>query len=587
MKTVACRSQSERPKGRLRGAMALACAALLAWASCEKPEPPRVGAPASVQIDPAPAPDATPWFEEVAAQAGIDFQHHSGHQSEFYMPEMVTGGVGLLDYDNDGLLDIFLVNGGSLHPAATNSPGSKLYRNLGAWRFEDVTARAGLGGSSSVYGMGCACADFDRDGDVDLFVTHLRGGLLFRNEGTGTFANVTRDAGIDTTSWGTSAAFLDYDGDGQLDLFIANYIRWSRESELSCYSRGGVRDYCSPVNYKAPAVDTLYRNLGGGRFKNVTSEAGLDQAYGNGLGVGCADFDQDGRIDVFVANDGVPNQFWRNQGNGQFKDEAWVRGCAVSSTGMPRAGMGVAVVDSRQTGWLDLFVTHLVGEGNGWFVNTNGYFVDTVAAKGPTLPSLPMTGFGVGFADFNLDGRLDVYVANGRVKLGVRDLDPRFPYAEPNTLLKGLGDGQFTEIKPEGGTASRLLATGRGAAFGDLDNDGDIDAVVNNKDGPPSLLRNIAPRQGSWILFRVLDEKGTDALNAVVKLETPDGWQRRDVIPNQGYCSSNDPRVHFGLPKPGSIQRVLVRWPNGQEENFGPFEPDRFYVLRQRAGRTQ
>jgi hypothetical protein len=526
---------------------------------------------------------AEPWFEEIAVQAKLDFRHSSGHSTRFYMPEMATGGVGLLDFDGDGLLDVFCVNGGSLDPAATNHPGNKLYRNLGNWKFEDVTERAGVGGHGE-YGMGCACADYDGDGDTDIYVTNVGANILYRNNGDGTFTDVTKQAGVGDEAWSTSSASFDFDGDGHLDLIVANYLKWSRETEVNCYSRGGLPDYCSPLNYKSPAMDTLYHNRGDGTFENVTHAAGLDKAYGNGLGVVCADFNRDGRIDIFVANDGMPNQLWINQGNGKFVDEAMIRGCAVSAFGMPRAGMGVAAVDIWQHGWLDLFVTHLVGEGNGLFVNTNGYFTDTIILKGPNSPSLPYTGFGVGFADFDNDGNLDLYVANGRVKLGARDLDSNDPYAEPNNLLRGVGRGQFEEVTPQGGTSPPLIATSRGAAFGDLDNDGGIDVIVINRDAPAHLLRNVVPHRGHWITLTLLDKKGRDAIGATVRLESSSSIFWRQVQPHQSYCSSNDPRVHCGLGSAQQVNHLIVRWPAGTEEEFGPFAANSFYKVREGSG---
>lgn len=561
--------------------MILGFALVLGVTSCRKQNeesPPRAG-----DLPARNASDGKPWFEEVASEAGITFRHSSGHTTRFFMPEMETGGAGLLDYDGDGLLDIFCVNGGSLDPAATNKPGCRLYHNLGHWKFEDVTARAGVGGHGE-YGMGCACGDFNQDGRVDIYVTHLKGGILFRNDGDGAFTDVTRESGIDRTSWGTSAAFLDYDGDGHLDLMVVNYLRWSQETELDCYSRGGLPDYCSPLNYKSPAIDTLYHNRGNGTFEDVSRSAGLDKAYGNGLGVVCADFDHDGRIDIYVANDAMPNQLWMNKGGGKFVDEALFRGCAVNSIGVPRAGMGVTAVDIRAHGWLDVFVTHLVGEGNGWFVNTNGFFHDALTVQGPNAPSMPFTGFGVGFADFDHDGILDLYIANGRVKYGVRDLDPNNPYAEPNTLLRGLGGGNFEQIQPQGGAVPLLLATSRGAAFGDLDNDGSIDVVVINKDGPAHVLRNIAAKRGGWVLFRVLNRHGCDAINASVRVEVEGHPQFREVVPNQGYCSSNDPRVHVGLGSAKKVERVVVRWRAREEEAFGPYPAGQLIELREGHG---
>ena len=548
--------------------------------ACSKSPP---GPASSEQTTTTAAKPSAPWFEEVAAKSGLDFRHTSGHTTRYYMPEINAGGVGLLDFDGDGLLDVFCVNGGSLDPSVTNRPGHKLYRNLGHWKFEDVTQRAGVGGNGG-YGMGCACADYDGDGHVDLYVSQVGRNILYHNNGDGTFTDVTEQAGVSVSSWSTSCAFFDYDGDGRLDLIVANYLKWSRETELNCYSRGGLPDYCSPLNYKAPAMDTLFHNLGQGRFEDVTAAAGLDKAYGNGLGVVCADFNRDGRLDIYVANDAMPNQLWINQGNGKFTDEAMLRGCAVNTFGMPRAGMGVVTVDLQERGWLDLFVTHLVSEGNGWFVNRDGYFTDTLTPKGPGAPSRPFTGFGVGFADFDNDGNLDLYVANGRVRYGARDLDTTDPYAEPNTLLRGLGGGAFEEVMPTGGVAPPLIATSRGAAFGDLDNDGGCDIVVINKDGPAHLLRNVISKRGNWVMFRVLNRNGSDALNAAVQIEAGGRRQSRQVLPNEGYCSSNDPRVHFGLGDTRSVESVLVRWPAGGSETFGPFEAGRIYELRQGAG---
>lgn len=577
----------EASRTSLRGAIIpLNCVWLIAlvWSSglsgCSKSPPAPGSVPAAVQHSDQ---SADPWFEETAVNARLNFKHSSGASGHFWMPEMMTGGVGLLDYDGDGYLDVFCVNGGSLDSTTTNRPGNKLYRNLGNWQFEDVTERAGVGGHGE-YGMGCTCADYDGDGGTDIYVTNVGTNILYHNNGDGTFTDVTREAGVGGASWGTSCAFFDYDGDGHLDLFVANYLKWSPTRELECFSHGGLRDYCSPMNYKAPAVDSLYHNKGDGTFENVTVSAGLDKAYGNGLGVACADFNGDGRLDIFVANDAMPNQLWINQGNGKFVDEAMIRGCAVNTYGVPRAGMGVAAVDLDQKGWLDLFVTHLVGEDNGLFMNGKGYFTDALHPKGPGSGSLPFTGFGVGFADFDHDGQLDLYVANGRVKSGARNLDPTDPYAEPNSLLRGLGGGQFEQVSPQGGVVESRAATSRGAAFGDLDNDGDMDVVIINRDGPVHLLRNIARKQGSWIIFRALSRKHTDAINGSVRVEAAGKVYWRYVQPNQGYCSSSDPRVHFGLDSAQKVERVTVRWPDGAEEFFGPFEVGRIFELNEGKG---
>ncbi len=500
------------------------------------------------------------------------------------MPEMESGGVGLLDYDGDGWLDIFFVSGGSLNPGPTPGSGNRLYRNLHNGRFEDVTHTSGIT-SGSDYGMGCACADFDGDGWVDLYVTNLRTNRLWKNNGNGTFTDVTEKAGVTCPSWSTSAAFFDANGDGLLDLVVVNYIKWTPETELACFSRGGRPDYCSPLNYQAPALTTLYRNRGDGTFEDVTKSAGLEQAYGNGLGVAVGDFNQDGRLDFFVANDAMPNQLWLNQGNFRFIDEGLLRGCALNSHGTARAGMGVVTVDLLDRGWMDLFVTHLVGEGNGLFINTNGYFIDTRSTRGPMTGSLPSTGFGVAFADFDHDGIQDLYVANGRVKYGDQSILPEDPYAEPNSLLRGLGGGEFERVNPEGGTTNPLVATSRGLAIGDLDNDGDLDVVVVNRDSSPYLLRNEVPKRGRAIQFRVVDPQNHLVPNARLCVEAAGRRQFRQASPNEGYCSSQDPRVHVGLGVANGVDRVTVRWPSGSEEIFGPYPAGGVVTLQQGSGK--
>jgi hypothetical protein len=570
---------------RLRGSAVAAGAALVLMIAngCSPPAP--VTAP--------PAHSATnsggtrtvlaePWFEESAAAAGLDFRHVSGATGRFWIPEMMSGGVGLLDYDQDGLLDVFCVQAGALGTPGSQTPGHRLYRNRGEGKFQDVTLAAGITGTG--YGMGCGCADYDGDGDTDIYVTNVGTNVLYRNEGNGTFTDVTAAAGVGHRGWGTSCAFFDYDLDGHLDLVIANYLNWAPEREVECFSRGGQRDYCSPMNYQAPAMDTLYRNLGNGRFEDVTRAAGLDRAFGNGLGVVCADFSGDGRPDIYVANDAMPNQLWINNGQGQFRDEAMIRGCAVNALGIAEAGMGVATITSATNGLPDLFITHLVGEGNRLFVNRNGFFQDQVTPKGPGAVSMPLTGFGVGFGDLNHDGELDLYVVNGRVKLGQSQHDPRDPYAEPNTLLQGIGAGQFLEV-PNAGLKQPALATGRGMAIGDLDNDGDLDLVINNRDGPLRFLRNVSPKKGHWSMFRVLDQNHRDAIGATLQITAGAVTHWRRVAPHEGYCSSNDPRVHCGLGDAARVDRVLVRWASGKTEIFGPFAGDQLQTLEQGKGR--
>jgi hypothetical protein len=525
---------------------------------------------------------AHPWFTNVVNGSGLSFIHHSGASGRFWLPEMESGGVGLLDYDGDGLLDVFCVDGGSLDPDRPAAPAHRLYRNLGQWRFEDVTAAAGLACPSG-YGIGCTVGDYDGDGQEDLYVTQVGSNRLYRNRGNGTFEDVTARAGVAVNRFSTSAAFVDIDQDGDLDLMVVNYVRWSPNIEMECFSDGGRRDYCSPRNYNAPTPTVLFRNRGDGTFEDVTTAAGLDRAYGNGLGVATGDFDHDGRIDLFVANDATPNQLWLNRGQWHFEEDAPLRGCALNSMGIPRAGMGVVAVDLEQRGWLDLFVTHLVGEGNGFFRNQAGLFVDAVTHDGPMAGSLPHTGFGLSVTDFDNDGQLDIYVANGRVRLGTgTGLPSGDPFAEANSLSRGLGGGRFAAVLPEGGTTPLLEATSRGLAVGDLDNDGAQDLVVLNRDGPVHLLRNISAPDRGWIRIELHGRRGLNPRNAILRLESETGVQWRNHQPNQGYCSSGDPRVHFGL---GSAQkgRLWVRWPDGTAEDFGVLDSQRSHRIE--AGR--
>lgn len=528
------------------------------------------------------AASGPPWFEDVARASGVDFVHSGDSRGEYLFPEIVTGGAALLDYDGDGLLDLFFVQGGSLYDKG-NAAANALYRNLGGGRFEDVTARAGVGGRNGGYGMGCACGDYDNDGDVDLYVACYGPDVLYRNNGDGTFTDVTAEAGVNNPAWGCSAAFADCDGDGLLDLVVANYVLWSRESELKCDS-GGRRDYCLPTNYNAPAPDTLFRNLGGGRFADASEAAGLRAAFGNGMGVVTGDFNSDGRMDIFVANDTMPNQCWINQGGGRFLNQARELGCAVNRLGVVEAGMGIALADIGDDGDLDFFVSHLRDETNTLFVNEGGAFDDQTSMSGLGAPGLPFTGFGIGFADFDNDGRLDCYVANGAVVRGARPMNPQDPYAEPNQLFRGIAGHRFEEVLPRGGTAELGLHASRAAVFGDLDNDGGVDVIVANRDAAPYVLRNIVKNRGHWAIFRALRPHGSDAQGAILRIESGGATRVRYAHPAYSYCASSDPRVHVGLGAAARVERVTVLWPNGRREQFGPFEADRIHDLREGSG---
>jgi len=532
----------------------------------------------------APLPEAPrttaahTWFREASAEAGVSFTCESGHRDRHLFPEIILGGCALLDLEGDDDLDVYFVQGGSAPGSATagGAPGNRLFRNDGDWRFTDVTE--GSGADDRGYGIGVAAGDFDDDGDTDLYVTNVGPNVLLRNDG-GRFADVTATSGTGDPGWGTSASFLDHDADGDLDLFVVNYVVWSAAGELDCYNDFGALDYCLPTNYGAPAGDVLYRNEGNGTFRDVSEESGIRESSGNGLGIRCGDFDGDGLIDVFVANDTMFDQLWMNQGDGRFVDEALLRGCALDENGVAKAGMGVASADVDGDRDLDLLVVNLQGESDSFYANDGGFFFDRSAVFGLAIASRRFTRFGVGFADFDQDGFLDLYEANGRVQLSPEPVAAD-AYAEPNLVLRGTADGRFEPVEPPGGTADLLIATSRGAAFGDLDGDGGVDVVVVNRDAPAHVLRNVVEGRGGWIRFRVLERSGRDALGAVVTAGVGERLVTRDVASGWSYASANDPSVHLGLGAETRVTGVSVRWVDGAEQFFGDFEAGRTVVLR-------
>jgi hypothetical protein len=528
-------------------------------------------------------PSSRPWFEEIAVRAGIDFVHHSGHKDRHYLPEIMGGGAALFDMDNDGFLDLYLIQSGDLLDSAAGT-GNRLYRNRGNGTFEDVTERSGAGVHG--YGMGVAAGDFDNDGFTDLYVTNFGRNVLLKNDGHGHFVDVTAKAGVASAGWSTGAAFVDYDGDGLLDLFVVHYLNWQRSAEVECFSLTGVPDYCSPASYDLPSAASLYHNNGDGTFTDVSVRSGLTAAVGNGLGVVAADFDGDGRIDLMVSNDRTPNHLWLNQGNGRLREAALTMGCALDQDGVAKSGMGVDAVDVDDDGDDDLLVVNLDGESDSFFRNQGKFFVDDTVSAGLRTPSRPFTRFGMALRDFDNDGFLDLYEANGRVGLQSETYSSD-PYAEPSLLFRGLAGPRFEEVTPRGGTASLLVASSRGAAFGDIDNDGGMDVVVVNRDSRPFVLRNVVPSRGHWVLLRVLEEHQRDALGAEVTMTIGSRTIHRDVRAASSYLASNDPRVHAGLGSETIARDVTVKWPDGVRERFGDIQADRVTVVRRGAGQRE
>ena len=520
------------------------------------------------------------WFSEEAGARGLNFVHQSGFTGQHLVPQIVSGGAALADVDGDGDLDAYLVQSGQI-PSTGANVANRLYLNRGDGYFDEAPADSGT--DDRGYGMGVAAGDYDNDGDVDLYVTNYGPNVLLRNDGTGRFEDVSLAAGVDDPRWSAAATFLDLDADGDLDLFVVNYMNWTPGIEQDCFVRG-VPTYCGPTVYNVPAMDRLYRNNGDGSFTDITFEAGINVAFGNGLGAVGADFNGDGLTDLFVANDMMVNQLWLNQGNLRFKDESLLWGVALDEHGVAKAGMGVAAADYDDDDDTDLLVVNLMEQTDSFFRNEGNYFVDVTRELGLAAPSVRHTRFGVALADFDNDGRLDLYEANGRIESS----DPVVAnFDEPNLLFKGSGAGkrfQFNQVTPQGGASSPLIHTSRGLAVGDVNDDGGLDLLIINKDAAPYLLINQATR-GQWVRFRVLTSVGRDAYGASVSAMVGTVQIRRDVQPSASYLASSDPRVHFGMGDQVHIKDVVVTWPGGEQERFGDFEAGETYELSEGLGK--
>ena len=553
----------------MRAIVALVPALVLAVAAAQAPEP--------------------PLFVESAATTGLVFTHVNGAAGRYYMPEVMGAGLALFDYDNDGDLDVFLVQGGPL-AAGPASPTSRLFRNDlagGRLRFTDVTERAGVG--LRAYGMGAAVGDYDGDGDLDLLVTAFGPETLFRNNGNGTFTDVTKEAGVGDSLWSTSAAFVDHDRDGDLDLFVANYLDFTIAGNKLCHDSVGARDYCTPRAYR-PVPDRFYRNEGNGRFVEATESAGISKADGAGLGVSVGDYDGDRWLDLYVANDATPNQLWINWRDGTFVDEGPPSGAALNAAGNPEGSMGIASGDYDADGDEDLFVTNIAGETFALYRNDgSGTFDDERVRAGVARPTAAFTGFGTDWFDYDNDGWLDLFAANGAVNIVESQRGQPMPYRMRNQLFRNQGasprDVRFEETSAAGGPAFATMDVARGAAFGDLDNDGDTDIVVTNNNGAVKLLLNQAGKAQHWLQVRLEQPTGNrfgfGARVGVERTGKPTLWRR--VKTDGSYLSASDVRVHIGLGPAPAFAAVVVQWPDGQTERWTDVRADRLVTLRKGA----
>ena len=544
------------------------------------------------------------YFVEQAAAAGIDFVHFNGMSGEYYYPEIMAPGVGLFDFDNDGDLDLYLVQSQMLGKGKTIKDAlfppkgplkDRLYRNdltVGAdgkrtLHFTDVTEQAGI--NIQTYGMGVAAADVDNDGFVDIYRTGLTEGVLLHNNGNGTFTDITAKSGTaNKGGWGVSAAFVDIDRDGWLDLFVGNYLLYSVEGDIDCLSVTGQHDYCPPNSYR-PQPSKLYRNKGDGTFVDITKTALVGGAYGPALGVSTADFNNDGWMDIYVGNDGMPNQLWINQKNGTFKDMAFLNGAAVNGQGNSEASMGIDAGDYDNDGDEDIFITNWLAQMNILYQNQgNAVFEDRKAASGLGAPSLAKTGFGTAWLDFDNDSWLDLMTLNGSVSMieaQARAKDP-FPLKMLNQLFRNLGNGRFEDVSARGGEPFKLLDVSRGAAFGDIDNDGDEDVVVGTANGPTRLFINNVGNKNHWLGLRLIGVGGRDMIGARVSIVRPSGptiWRRSRS--DGSYASANDPRVLVGLGTSTAPVTVRVQWPDGKMEEWADQAIDRWTTLKQGSGK--
>jgi hypothetical protein len=535
-----------------------------------------------------------PQLVDITASTGIKFEHLSSSDKK-YIVESMAGGVALIDYDRDGLLDIYFTNAPTVDMAlAGQKARSALYHNNGDGTFTDVTDRAGVG--YPCFAMGAVVGDYNNDGWPDLLVTCLGGVVLYRNNGDGTFTDVTKQAGLSDTQFATGAAFGDYDGDGWADLFVSHYVDFHLDdlpkfgSSRTCQYHG-LAVQCGPRGLKG-AGDLLFHNNGDGTFTDVSKAAGVDDPHGYyGLGTVWSDFNDDGRLDLFVANDSTPNFLYRNDGKGHFTEVGFIAGTAVSQDGSEQAGMGIALGDYLHTGRLSIFVTHFSEEYAALFRNDGGMsFTDVSFQAGVATPTIPYVGWGTAFFDFDNDGWPDLFLVNGHVYPQVDTLDVGARYHEPKLLFLNRHDGTFRNISELVGPAIQIPQVSRGAAFGDLFNDGRVDIVIENVDGKPMILRNEDPRNAvgnhnHWIGFELAGTKSNRlALNARVKAVAGDLVQVDEVRSGGSYLSQNDLRIHFGLGSHDRVDRVEILWPSGKTETLSNLAADTFYAVKEGEG---
>ena len=522
-------------------------------------------------------------YINVARTAGISFKHENGASSEKYMPETMAAGAIIFDFDADGLQDLFFINGGSfVNPRVAMASRHRLYRNTGSGKFADMTESSGIGMSG--FGMGACSADYNNDGLVDLYVTAFDSNRLYRNSGKGAFVDVTQTARTAAGLWSTSCAFADIDNDGDVDLYVTRYVDFARDNNKYCRLLENVRAYCHPNEYRG-VPDLLFRNNGDGTFTDVSRDAGITK-IGNGLGVVFGDYDEDGWIDIYVANDSTPNFLYRNKGKGVFEEVGFWSGVAVGHDGKPLAGMGTDMGDMNGDGLLDILVTNLDGQTHSLYKNIGkGLFADVTFPSGVGEATLPFVGFGTAFVVYDNDSDLDLAIANGDVIDNVQRLRDSTSYEQLNLLLQNDGTGRFKSVGASSGPGFAIKKASRALATGDLDNDGDLDILVSNVGDSPDLLQNEGGNRANSILVRIVGvNSNRDGIGARVKFFLGEKTLMRHVKAGSSYLSQNDLRVHFGLGDAPRANHLEVHWPGGGVDRVDDVSANQILTVREGAG---
>jgi enediyne biosynthesis protein E4 len=524
-------------------------------------------------------------FEDVTRAAGIHFVHNNGAFGKKWLPETMGSGVAFLDYDNDGWQDILLINGTDFPGHGNRHTTLALYHNNHDGTFTDVTRKAGL--DVEMMGMGAAVGDYDNDGYDDIFLTAVGQSHLFHNNGNGTFTDVTKKAGLEgPNEFSTSAAWVDYDRDGKLDLLVANYVQWSPETDIYCTLDGKAKSYCTPESYKGTSV-RLWHNKGDGTFEDVTKQAGLFDTTSKSLGVAILDANLDGWPDILISNDTQPNKIYINRGDGTFVEKGVASGIAYSEDGVARAGMGVDAADYDRSGYPSVAITNFSNQMLALYHNEkNGLFVDEAPESNIGRETLETLGFGCFFFDYDLDGWLDLYVANGHIEDGIERVQPRVKYAEPPHLFHNLGNGRFEDVAAAMGTSFDAPRVARGAAYGDINNDGALDVLVSTNNGPAFLFRNTGATNHRLRIKLIGTRSNRDGLDSVVRVSAGDDSQSQMLRSGSSYLSSNEMILTFGLRTHTQVDAIDVYWPSGHVDHIVNQAADQLLTIQEGTGVT-